>query len=157
MKTVKTITVNTLIILSLVSLSLIMGCKGGDDPVPLTEEQKLTTLLTAGNGTWTPPTVGGVLVEGDDVTADLFEGFSIKFFADGTLTTTGTSPVWERTDTWSFKDETATIMLRGQDDKQIQFQKVSDTEVKLTLEWDQTTTGGRSKSIEGTHVFILKK
>jgi hypothetical protein len=156
MKKITTLTLQGLVLLAVASLTIIIGCKG-DDPKPLTKEQEMTALLTAGTGTWTPPTTGGVTVGGTDVTDELFEGFSIKF-SEGTFTTTGTTPVWKREDTWSFKDETATIMLRGQDNKEITFTRISDTEIKLTLEWDQTTTEpGRTKSIEGTHVFTLTK
>jgi hypothetical protein len=156
MKKITTLTLPIFAILALTSLTTIIGCKG-DDPKPLTKEEEMTALLIAGNGTWTPPATGGVTVDGQDVTEDLFEGFSIKF-SDGTLTTTGTTPVWKRQDTWSFKDETATVMLRGQDNKEITFTRVSDTEIKLTLTWDQTTTEpGRTKSIEGVHVFTLTK
>lgn len=139
-------------------LLLFSGCKK-DDPAPAkTEIEKTTEILTAGTGTWLPATTAGVTVDGLDVTSDLFKGFTITFQGDKIITT-GTSPVWLREDTWSFKDETARIILRGQDDKEITIEEISENELQLSLEWDQTTyaEGGKVKSIPGTFVFTLSK
>jgi hypothetical protein len=144
-----------LVVAALFSVGLMTACKkDGHSPTPI---QKTTQILTANGGTWSLPVVGGVTIEGVDVTQDLFAGFSITF-ADGSFTTTGTSPVWLRQDTWTFKDETATVILRGQDDKEITLTEVTATQVRLSLAWDQTTTeGGRSKSLKGKHEFTLIK
>jgi hypothetical protein len=142
-------------IVMLVFLVLITGCKK-DNPSP-TAVQKVTRILTGNGGTWSTPATGGVTIDGIDVTQDLFAGFSITF-GDGSFTTTGTSPVWLRQDTWRFKDETATVILRGQDDKEITLTEATATQLKLTLEWDETTTeGGRKKSLKGRHEFTLNK
>jgi hypothetical protein len=145
----------TLLMAAVLSVGLMTACKKDNhSPTPV---QKATQILTANDGTWTPPATGGVTIEGIDVTQDLFSGFSITF-AEGSFTTTGTSPVWLRQDTWRFKDETATVILRGQDDKEITLTEITATQVKLTIEWDQTTTeGGRSKSLKGKHEFTLNK
>jgi hypothetical protein len=141
-----------------VSLSFIACGGGGSDPKPAakTEVEKATELLTAGTTSWTASS-SGITVGGTDVTADLFKDFSIKFGAS-TFTTTGTTPVWLRTDTWHFKDETAKVIIRGQDSKEITVTSISDTQLKLSLTWDQTTyEGGRIRSIPGTYVFTLTK
>lgn len=123
---------------------------------PPTEQEKVVAVLTSGTGSWAASGTG-ITVGLDDVTEELFADFSIKFAAN-TFTTTGTTPVWKRQDTWSFKDETATVMLRGQDNKEIGITVVSPSQIKLTLTWDQTTyEGGRKKSIPGTYVFTLNK
>lgn len=148
----------TLSIALLVTIVIFSSCKK-DDPEPeLTETEKTTVILTAGTGTWTPASTAGVTVDGLDVTADLFSGFTISFTADK-IFTTGTSPVWLREDTWRFKDETARILIRGQDDKEIIIEEISENELQLSLDWDQTTyaEGGRSQSIPGTFVFTLSK
>lgn len=148
----------TCLIYAFVAFLLItLPCCKKDDAKP-TQEQRVTTLLTKGTGTWTPSSSAGITVDGLDVTEDLFKDFTITFTADK-LFTTGTTPVFLREDTWRFKDNTATVILRGQDDKEIIVETVSATELKLSLEWDQTTyeEGGRTRSIPGTVVFTMSK
>ena len=139
-----------------VAVALIASACGGDDPTPLTQTQKVTQMLTSSGGTWTPATASGVMVDGVDVTAELFAGFTITF-KDGTYTTTGTSPVWPADDTWSFKDETATVIIRGVDQKEVTINEISASQLKLSLEWSETTYGGRKSSLEGKHEFNLNK
>jgi hypothetical protein len=150
---------SVLILLALVINFVACGPDPEPDPIDEvpTEEEKVTTLLTSGTGTWAA-SGSGITVDGDDVTADLFSGFNIKF-EDGKLTTAGTTPVWPRQDTWEFKDETAKVIIRHSDNKEIQITSVSETQLKLTLEWDKTTyeEGGRKRSIPGTYVFTLNK
>lgn len=145
----------TALVTTLVGLTFLMSCKP-DEPT-LTPEQRVTKILTEEGGTWTLPSVAGVTVDGLDVTQDLFPGFSITF-GEGTLTTTGTTPVWLRQDTWSFKDETATVIIRGQDSKEIAISEITNDQMILTLEWEhETFQGGRAKSIKGTYQFVLQK
>jgi hypothetical protein len=143
---------------AIVALLLItLPCCKKDDAKP-TQEQRVTTLLIKGTGKWTPSATGGVTVEGIDVTEDLFKDFTITFTADK-FQTTGTTPVFLREDTWRFKDNTATVILRGQDDKEILVEAITENELQLSLEWDQTTyeEGGRTRSIPGTVVFTMSK
>jgi hypothetical protein len=151
---IKAFVQKALVVVTLLSIVLLNSCKK-DDPSP-TAVQKVTRILTAGGASWSPPSTGGVTIDGIDVTQDLFDGFSITF-SDGALATTGSSPVWLREDTWRFKDATATVILRGQDDKEIILEEVTKDQIKFSLEWDQTTTGGRSRSLKGKHVFTLNK
>lgn len=140
------------------SLSFLSGC-GGSDPEPAapTEAQKVTQLLMSNGGSWTPAASAGVTVDGVDVTQDLFPGFTITF-QEKTFTTTGTSPVWLRQDTWGFKDQTAKVILRGQDGKEITISEISASQLKLTLEWPETThESGRQGSLKGKHEFLLTK
>lgn len=135
---------------------LLLGC-GGDSEPTLTEIEKVTEILTANGGTWAPVLSSGVTIDGVDVTEDLFFGFTITFL-DNTLNTSGTTPVWLRQDTWKFKDETAKVIIRGQDNKEITITEISTTQLKLKLEWTETTTqGGRKNSLKGIHEFILNK
>jgi len=131
------------------------GC-GGSDPKP-TQEEKVTKMLTSGGGTWAPRNNAGITVDGIDVTNELFEGFSITF-GKGTYSTTGTTPVFPREDTWRFKDGQAKVIIRGSDNKEMTLVEISDTQMKLTLFWDETTTsGGRTGALRGNHEFILSK
>lgn len=139
---------------------ILMSCGGGggSDPEPeLTEKEKVTQLLTAGSGKWNPaPLANWVVVEGVNV-SDLFVGFTITFTATG-YTTSGTSPVWPRTGTWHFKDDAAKIFVRDSDNKEITIEQVSESTLRLTLTWDQTTyQGGRAQSIAGKYDFMLTK
>ena len=148
-------TLSVALLLTIVAFS---SCKKENVEPQLTETEKTTEILTSGSGTWTPAPTAGVTVDGLDVTADLFKGFTISFTADKIITT-GTTPVWLRQDTWRFNDETARLIIRGQDNKEITIEEISDGELQLSLEWDQTTyaEGGRTKSIPGTFVFTLSK
>lgn len=149
---------NAKLVTLLAAAALLCGCGGGSDPAPApTQVQVVTKMLTDNGGKWKPAAASGVLIDGVDVTAELFAGFSITF-QEKTFTTTGTSPVWLRQDTWSFKDENANVFIRGQDDREITITDISDTQLKLTLEWSTTThDGGREGSLKGKHEFILNK
>jgi hypothetical protein len=160
-KPLKNMTSRILSVVCLICLAITFIHCGGDDPKPEpepTQVEKVTAMLTEEGGTWTPSGSAGITVDGVDVTSDLFEGFAITF-GESTFTTTGTTPVWLRTDTWEFTDESATAFTRGQDGKTVTITTISDTQLKLTLEWDQTTyeEGGRKRSIPGTYQFILNK
>ncbi len=143
------------LVAALAGLAFLNSCKS-DEPT-LSDEQRVTKILTDNGGKWNLPAVAGVTVDGLDVTQDLFKDFSITF-GEGTLTTTGTTPVWLRQDTWSFKDQSAKIIVRGQDNKEITISEITDNQLVLTLEWEyQTFEGGRAKSIKGTHQFTMEK
>ncbi|HEU5145684.1 MAG TPA: hypothetical protein VFT90_03180, partial [Chryseosolibacter sp.] len=107
----KTLLKTCLALMALVGCVVALSACGGDDPAPKTEAEKRIEMLTSGDATWTPATTAGVTVDGVDVTDELFPGFTLTF-QDGTYTTSGTSPVWPAQDTWRFKDETATVIIR---------------------------------------------
>jgi hypothetical protein len=142
-------------VIAFAGLLTLPGCSKHD--AKPSEAKKVTDMLTAGTGTWATSGAGSITVGGIDVTQDLFPGFSITF-SESTFSTTGTSPVWLRQDTWTFKDETATVIIRGQDSKEITLTQISATQLTLQLTWDQTTyAGGREKSVAGTYTFVLDK
>jgi hypothetical protein len=149
--------IHTVALVLIVSASI--SCKKDADPIPEptpTEAEKVTTLLTATGGKWNPaPLANWVMVEGVNV-SDLFKDFTISFTATG-FTTSGTTPVWPRTDTWHFKDETAKILIRDSDKKEVTIESVNATTLRITLTWDKTTYGGRTTSISGKHEFNLTK
>ena len=151
MKSIGTTAFSMLVILCILGVS---GC--GDDPKP-TQAQKVTKLLTASGGTWSSSGNSSVTIDGVEVGNELFAGFSITF-SDGSFTTTGTSPVWFRQDTWTFKDKSADVIIRGQDGKEVTISSISKTDLTLTLSWEETTyAGGRKKFLAGTHTFTLSK
>jgi hypothetical protein len=135
-------------------LTVSVSCKK-DDP-QLTEPERVTALLTSNGGKWNPSALSNwVMVEGINVT-ELFKDFTISFTATG-YTTTGTTPVWPRSGTWHFKDETAKILIRDSDNKEVSIENIDETTLRITLTWDQNTYGGRTSSISGKHEFNLTK
>jgi hypothetical protein len=151
---------NILLITSLVvvtTLSTITSCDDGPTP---TKVEKATKLLTQNGGTWSPSSAS-ITMDGIDVTTEFFDGFTMTFTEEGTVTTTGTSPMWLREDTWSFKDATASVFVRGQDDAEITIVELTKSSFVFTMEWDQTTyeedDGGRKRSLPGTYEFKLSK
>ena len=162
-------TTKLLSLICLLAMAFVFVHCGGSDPDPEppivepTPEEVVKGLLTndGTTATWSPQsTTSGVVVDGTDVTQELFPGFSLTFNQNGTLTTTGTTPVWLRSDTWVFvAGKEGREFKRGQDDKIVKITDISATELKLTLEWDSTTyaPGGRQQSLKGTYEFTLKK
>lgn len=147
------------LVLALTATTALSGCGGSDpEPVVSAETEKVAEILTSSGGTWTPQPSAGVTVDGVDVTEALFPGFSITFH-EKTFTTTGTTPVWLREDTWTFKDATAKVIIRGSDQREITITEISATQLKLTLDWTLTTheNGGRQGSLKGKHEFILTR
>ena len=144
-------------ILIVTVLTTITSCDDGPTP---TKVEKATKLLTQNGGTWSPSSAS-ITMDGIDVTTEFFDGFTMTFTEEGTVTTTGTSPMWLREDTWSFKDESASVLVRGQDDAEITIVELTKNSFVFTMEWDQTTYeedgGGRKRSLPGTYEFQLSK
>ena len=127
---------------------------GGSDP---TKQERVTKLLTQGGGKWLPSaSSNAITLEGIDVEDELFQGFSISF-TKNQFTVTGESPVWTSPDNWSFKDKKAKVLIRASDDREITIVSITSKELVIQMEWDQTTYGGRTKSLPGVYQFILNK
>lgn len=136
---------------------LFANCKKDRVEPQVTEEERVTNLLTAGGSSWTPMPTNGILLDGVDVSEELFDGFTIQF-STNQITTTGSTPVWLRQDTWQFKSGSTSIIIRGQDSKEVTIESVSETELRLTLDWEQTTyEGGRANSLPGRYQFVMNK
>ena len=140
--------INHIILVSIfVACMLLTTCS--EDPKPLTEAEQVTKLLT--NGTWTLASVSV-----DDTQAnDLFEEFSLTFTKIG-FTSTGTTPVWPRTGTWSFTNPDEPDQFMRDDEVKVDIISLEEDSLTLELTWTkQTIVGGRMLSIKGKHVFIL--
>ena len=148
---------NTFFVFTVLAIVSIMLSSCGSDPEPPqpTEEERVTQLLSSAK--WKPATATGwVTVEGVDA-SELFVDFTITFTATG-YTTTGTTPVWPRTDTWKFLSGSTTVLVRDSDGLQVTITSVDETTLKLSLFWNQETyEGGRSRSIMGKHEFSFSK
>jgi hypothetical protein len=138
----------------LVAFTTLTACKSDPEPPAPepTEAEKITAILTGGTGRWS---LASVVVEGENA-AELFKDFSITFTSTN-YTTTGTTPVWKRSGTWSFTDATATKFKRD-DNVEVTIESISDTQLKLTLiQAQQVTEGGRSTALRGKHEFVMNK
>lgn len=160
MKTMKFMKTSFYTFLWLSALVFTTGC-GDDGPSapPPTEAELRTAILTAGTGKWNIPATGAVML-GEGATAfditDLFENFSITFTTTG-YTTTGTTPVWARSGTWAFTNDSGTVFKR-EDDLEVSIVEISNTTLKVSLEWTQTTyDDGRGQSYAGKHTFTFAK
>lgn len=128
-------------------LLTIASCK--EDPISITETERVTKLLT--NGTWS---LSSVLVD-DTEASELFEDFSITFTKTD-YTTTGTTPVWERNGMWSFVNADSPTQFIRDDDVVVTIASIEEKMLTLELLWStQTISGGRQLSIKGKHVFVL--
>jgi hypothetical protein len=140
-----------------VSIALIIflwSCGGGDEP---TKQEKVTKLLTQGTGKWQPaPSANSITLDGTDVEDELFPDFEITF-TKTQITTPGASPVWPVSDTWTFKDKNADVIIRGSDDREIKIVSISSSQLIIQMEWDQTTYGGRTSSLPGLYKFVFNK
>jgi hypothetical protein len=134
-------------VIALTAMLKITSCS--DDEVGASE----TTLnkLTAHNWDLSRVTVGGV-----DQTS-LYPDLSIQWTKDKTLSTTNGGTIWPSTSNFSFTDNTAKtllVQLKNGENTEVTIETLTDSELVISLHWNETTFGqGRSKSIEGDHIF----
>lgn len=140
-----------IIVLCLIFASpLLLSNCGGDE---LSKEDQVTNLLSS--GTWKPNS-NPIKIGSDDV-SELFPGFTIRF-TKNQIFTTGTTPVWAREDTWKFKPgSNAQVIIRGSDSREISIVEVTNAQLKISIEWDKTSYGGRQNSLPGLYEFTLNK
>jgi hypothetical protein len=143
----KTKNINLKICLFLLTL-LIVSC--GGDPEP-TAAEKNTELMTA-SGAWK---LQNVLVDGTDKTS-VYSGLTIQF-TETAFTTTNGGVVWPASGSWSFKDDSGTVINRN-DGIEIKLVEVSTSKLVLQLTWTKLTIGpGRVSSLSGSHTFTFGK
>jgi hypothetical protein len=134
-------------ILLLLLICIFAQCKKEPE---ITEAERVTRLLING-GNWSPQQI---TADGTDV-LELFEGFTLRFQANNTYTSTGETPIWARSGLWSFTNDTAKIISK-EDDNLVEIISISETGMVLRLNWDETTyKDGRSASINGVHEFVM--
>lgn len=148
-----------------VLLSIALWSCGGSEP---TKQEKVTKLLIQKGGTWKPSAASNAItLDGaNDVKDELFPGMEMQF-SKGVITTsgdhpywdqiTGDNPIWPASDTWTFKDKKADVLIRGSDGREITIVSVSSKELVIEIEWSETTYGGRTVSLPGLYQFTLTK
>ncbi len=148
--------------LCLFTFALLTNCKDdGPGEPPKTEAELRAEIMAGGTGKWTP-TSGNPVTVNDLAVPELFTDFTITFTSTGTggsYTTTGTTPVWPRSGTWTFADEEGLTFTRD-DGMEITIVEITETGLKLSLEWTETTyedPTARAQSLAGTTVFTLSK
>ena len=138
----------TVPVLSVILLLSHCGGSKSNDPAPVTEPQRVTSLMKT--GTWK---VQSVTVDGADQSA-LFKGFTLSFTDAGFVSVNG-SAVWPSSGTWKFVSDQATSFTRD-DGLVVTIQTVSSTQLIISLVWTKTTLGpGRVTSVKGSTVFTL--
>jgi hypothetical protein len=147
MKTFLNMTKGILSIGILTVTTLFFVSCGGDSP----SDSEVTTKQLVSSG-WK---IDNVQVDGTDQTT-LYTNMSLSFSAT-TYTTTKGEPVWPATGTWSFTDKAARTIKRN-DDLEMTIVEITDTSLKLSLDWATSTLGpGRTSSVAGEHVFSFVK
>jgi len=133
----------------LLLLTLLIGsCSGDPEPTPA----EMNTELMTATGAWK---LQNVLVDGADKTS-IYSGLTIQF-TETTFTTTNGGVVWPSSGSWSFKDDSGTVINRS-DGIEIKLVEVSTSKLVLQLTWTKSTIGpGRVSSLSGSHTFTFGK
>ncbi len=134
-------------ILGFLLAALVAGCHS-KDPSP---DSVNSTFLTS--GTWL---INRVTFNDVDHGSD-FIGFTLSFQKTAFSSQNG-DPVWPSSGTWKFSNRKATSLVRD-DNLEIEILTISNTELKLSLQWSKTTYdhNGRVSSIAGKYVFEFSK
>ena len=146
MKTVSTVGRVSLFALAIAALGFMSSCGGGGGGP---EKPDVAAMLKSGQWKVQTVTVGGANQ------ISLFTGLTVTFSASSFSASNG-GPVWPSSGTWTL-NTAGTIITRG-DGLTVTIDNISETSLKVSLDWDQTTLGGgRIESIEGSHVFTFGK
>jgi hypothetical protein len=147
MKTGKNILSALFSIAAVAILISISSCGGGGGGTPAPD---MSALLKS--GTWK---VSTVTVDGANE-LDMFTGMTLTF-TSGNFTSTNADPVWPASGTWTL-NAAAKTFSRNDGLVVTVGDNISETTLKLTLNWDKTTYGGgRTSSVAGEHVFTFGK
>src|SRR5882672_7768402 len=122
------------------------SCKENEETAPN------ETLALLSSGTWH---IANVTVDGV-IRNDLFTGFTLTFSHEA-YASTGGHPVWSASGTWAFANSTSSAITRD-DGTVVTITSLTGTNLKLTLQCDQTTLGGgRIDSISGEYIFEFSR
>jgi hypothetical protein len=134
--------------ISVLCLMMVLASCGGNDPQ--SETDRVKDILKSG-----PWKVQTVSVDNTDQTT-LYKNLTLTF-TEANYTTTNGANVWPASGGWTFTDDTAKTILRS-DGVSMAVGEATTTKLVLSFDWANTTIGpGRTKSIEGAHVFTFGK
>lgn len=142
----------SLFIFALSAMTLVAGslvfssCKKDDESA----KDKNLKILVSGKWTMTDVFVDGVNRN------DLFSGLTLTV-SNNTYTTENGGPVWPASGTWTFVDKKANALLRN-DGTLVSILTLTKTNLKLSLQWNDTTLGnGKKSSVKGEHIFEFSR
>jgi hypothetical protein len=116
----------TSIVVCLMTVASFSSC---DKTEEITEKEKNTKTITSGS--WT---INSVMVDGTNATSS-FTGLTLSFSATNYSTTNG-GALWPVDDTWSFANEDATIVTRG-DGTEVTVVEITPNKLVLRFNWDK--------------------
>jgi hypothetical protein len=130
-----------------ISLATLMNCHHKHhDPTPEpTQADKVTALLVAGQWKLSQLQIDDTVDDG------FFNGLTITFTNTGFTAVNG-DPVWPANGTWSFTDANAQAIKRN-DNIEVAIETIDADNLQLSLQWNQTTIGGRLASVSGKYTF----
>lgn len=125
-------------------MAFISSC-GGDEP---SATELMTKKLIVH-----PWILSSATVDATDKTST-YSGLSITFTKTGFTATNGL-PVWPTSGTWEFTDKKGSEFITN-DDLVVEIVQATSTTLTLSFSWDVTTfEPGRTKSVDGNHVFTF--
>ena len=142
----------TLIILTMITLSTLVGCSSeSSDPIPVDPLTVQRELLINGGNTWVISGTGSVIKDGFNVTGQ-FAGFTLIIGESTYVTTNGLASAWPASGTWEFDNGNVSKIRRS--DGVIMTATVTASTLKLIFTAGGKT-GGKLSGVEGEYQFNL--
>ncbi len=128
---------------------LIVLCScGGDDPKPLTEEEKQIKMLAK---TWKLNTAS---VDGLDV-KDWFDGLQVSFTERKSFTAANAvPPIWIASGTFELEKYGSNYVIKRSDGVDLMITTLSDTDVSIIMSY-VAANNTRNTGITGSYTFIF--
>jgi hypothetical protein len=132
--------------------SLVLTSCGGSDEEVIDPKIEVAGKLKAHEWKLSSVSVGGI-----DKT-EIYEGMTINFATSG-YTAASSNPIFLPSGSWSVESETKLkITPAGEEPRELTIIEITDSSLKISVEWDETTMGGgRPESLEGNHIFHFIK
>lgn len=130
---------------------LLSSCTEEPSAPQLTQQEQTRLILVSSPWKMTKVTVDGF--DQTNVYRDL-----VLTFLNTQYSSVNGKGVWPANGFWNFDNTEATAFLRS-DGVRVEIQSISESSLRLSFDWDETTfiTNGRTKSLEGQHIFEFGK
>lgn len=144
--------INTFIFSVFLVFALLLSSCSEEPSVPQLTQQEQTRLILVSS----PWKMTKVTVDGFDQT-NVYRDLVLTFLNTQYSSVNGKG-VWPESGFWNFDNTEATAFLRS-DGVRVEIQSITESSLRLSLDWDETTfiTTGRTKSLEGQHIFEFGK